>query len=201
MKKVFIATLLLAGISLASLAQVKDNPKRSDRKHPAKELNLTEEQQQKMKELRKDFREKSSEMAQEHRNAMKQILTPEQQSKWEEMQKNRPNRMQRGEMANKNRHNKDFRKGGMHHRHDGRKGDFARHGNRHFGKRNLSDETLSQLDKLEDNFFQQKQTIKKSRIAPEEQKRQLSELRTKYRTERMQLIKDSQKQPENDTNS
>jgi Spy/CpxP family protein refolding chaperone len=58
--------------------------KRSDR---MKDLNLTDEQKQRIKALNEDFREKSRELAKQHREELNKVYTPEQQTKLKEFRK------------------------------------------------------------------------------------------------------------------
>lgn len=69
------------------------------------------------------------------------------------------------------------------------------HGNKDFGKRNmkLDNETLAKLDSLEDQFYAEKQSIKKSRIAPDEQNRRIQELRGKFSADKRELLKEARK--------
>ena len=50
-----------------------------------KDLNLTDDQKQKIKALNDTYRDKSKEMAQQHRDAVNNIYTPEQQAKIKDM--------------------------------------------------------------------------------------------------------------------
>jgi len=59
---------------------------RGDRK---KDLNLTDDQKQKMKALNEEYRTKNKELAEQRREALNKIYTPEQQSKMKEMREGR----------------------------------------------------------------------------------------------------------------
>lgn len=183
MKKVIITMALLTGIVTISSAQVKENNKRSDRKNLKTELNLTDEQCQKMQELNQDLRSKRKELTKQHQEAMNQILTPEQQTKLNEVKKERPRHTaKRG----------DLRKGQNRKNHERRSRQFA-HKNREKSSFNLDEITISKLDSLEDQFFKEKQDIKKRKISSEEQQKQISELRKKYRNERREIVRESYK--------
>lgn len=53
-----------------------------------KDLNLTDDQKQKIKALNDDFRIKSGELSKQHREEMNKVYTPEQRTKLDEMRKN-----------------------------------------------------------------------------------------------------------------
>lgn len=189
MKKVFI-TLLLASFSLASFAQVKNERPKHDRKNPKSELNLTEEQKQQMKELRENFQAKRKQLFQDQQTAMKQILTPEQQSKWEEMQKNRSN-FAKEDKFNKNREGKH---------HPRRHKNFSHHGKRDHGKM-LDEATRSKLNDLRAQFNKEKDAIKNNPSSIEQQKKQMDELKNKFRSERQTIIKEAKEKTANEKKS
>lgn len=58
---------------------------RTHRADRMKDLNLSEDQKQKIKALNEDFRTKNKEIAQQHRDALSKIYTPEQQAKIKDM--------------------------------------------------------------------------------------------------------------------
>lgn len=59
----------------------QDMKMRAHRGDRMKDLNLTDEQKQKIKALNEDYRAKNKEIAQQHREALNNIYTPEQQAK------------------------------------------------------------------------------------------------------------------------
>jgi len=63
----------------------KDMPKQRDH---MKDLNLSDDQKQKIKALNEDFRTKSRELSKQHREELGKVYTPEQQAKLDEMRKN-----------------------------------------------------------------------------------------------------------------
>lgn len=68
-----------------------DMPKRGNmaqRGDHMKDLNLTDDQKQKIKALNDDFRTKSKELSQQHREELNKVYTPEQRAKLDEMKKN-----------------------------------------------------------------------------------------------------------------
>ena len=160
----------------------KDRPKRevasneTVRKHKSemknyrqnrmKDLNLTDEQVGKIKELNKQFAANNKEMAQERRNKMNEILTPEQQAKMKE--------------SNKNLH-KDIKNG---HRKFSDK-------NRHDKRVKLDSESAEKMKTLREEYKKELSAIEKSRIAPEQQEKQKTELKAKFREEVRQLHKDA----------
>lgn len=113
MKKLFLSLIILASVSLTAFSQKSEN-RRGNRQNAAKELNLTEDQQQKMKSINEDFKSKidalkadqslSKEAKQDKmkelfgtkRTEMQALLTPEQQTKMKEMREKRKNMPRRG---------------------------------------------------------------------------------------------------------
>lgn len=116
MRKVVLAVAIVATMSLSVFANTsKDKRSDRDRKSPMTELNLSAEQQTKMKALKEDHRTKRSELRENHKKEMQALLTPEQQSKWKEMHENK--------MKNKGR--KDFAKKGDKGKKEDRRGKHA----------------------------------------------------------------------------
>lgn len=139
------------------------------------ELNLTTEQQEKMKALNADFKTKSDalrsqqrDLRKSHRADVMAILTPEQQAKWQERVGKRSKSENRGE--------KNF----------GRKGKG--------GKQMNLDATTAKLEGLKSNFMKEKKAVEMSRIAPEVQKERIQGLKQKYRTDRREIIKEARLQ-------
>lgn len=168
MKKIVLSLAILGSISLSTFAgTVKDKHQGCDRKFPMKELNLSAEQQEKMKSLREDYKTKQRELADNHRKEVQQVLTPEQQSKMKELRESRK---------------KD--------KHSGRK-DFSNKGRRGHKDMKLDDKTIAKLDVLKENFVKEKKAVELSRIAPEAQKQRVVQLKDKYRTDRRAIIKEA----------
>lgn len=145
----------------ASANNKKGNRNVKSAKKPMDSLNLTDEQKEKMKVLNEDFRTKSQELRKQHREAINQILTPQQQAQLKEM-------------------NGRFEKRGMKH---------PPHGRQMKGMRGQLDSlSIAKLDSLRQDFDTKKKAIQMSRVAPEEQTRQLGELRKQFRTDRRAVI-------------
>jgi len=142
-----------------SMRDKKEMPKHGDR---MKDLNLTDEQKQKIKALNEDFKIKSRDLSKQHRESLDKVYTPEQKSKLDQMRKS---------------FNKDHKFS-----HKGKRGDFK-----------LDEAGRAKLKDLRENFLKEKKAVELSRIAPDAQKQKIKELTTKYKEERMQVIKDSRK--------
>lgn len=177
MKKVFLLTILALSVSYGAYAMPQ---KKGERRHSVnrimKQLDLTGEQQTKMKSLRKDFRAKletvdkdptltrearrlkRGEIRQSQRDSVVSILTAEQQAKRKDIQT-------RG-----HRNRKGY-------------GNSSRHDASRFGA-----ETGAKLDSLRVGFRKQVRSVKMSRIAPEMQKKRIEDLTIDYRKERKQII-------------
>jgi Spy/CpxP family protein refolding chaperone len=61
-----------------------------DHGNHTKDLNLTDEQKQKIKTLNENYRTKTKELARQHRDDLNEIYTPEQQAKLKDMRKDFP---------------------------------------------------------------------------------------------------------------
>lgn len=141
----------------------QDMKMKAQRGNRMKDLNLTDDQKQKMKALNDEYRTKNKEMAQQHREALNKLYTPEQQAKMKEMREKRT---------------------------ENRK--FAFHGKK--GMRGKLDEvSAAKLKTLKENFDKEKKAVELSRIAPDAQKKKMSELRNNFRKERRQIITDARK--------
>ncbi|NDW09480.1 Spy/CpxP family protein refolding chaperone [Dysgonomonas sp. 520] len=181
MKKLFLFALIASVISVGSIAaQGNTKQKKGDgRRSVMKELNLTAEQQSKIEALNKDFKNKSDalktqrkDLAKSHRESINSILTPEQQSLLKDKRKDRSEKM-----AKKGKDHKKFAKG---------KGNKRPH-------MKLDEATRNQLRALKNNYIQEKSAIKRSRIAPEVQAKQLEAAKEKFRTDRREIIQKSLK--------
>lgn len=132
-----------------------------------KDLNLTDDQKQKIKALNEDFRTKSRELAKQHMEELNKVYTPEQQTKLKEFRK-------------------DFNK------EDGR---FVFNGRREMSK--LDEAGKTKLKSLYENFEKEKKAIELSRIAPDAQKQKIADLRQNFRKERLEIIKEARKTQNN----
>lgn len=179
MRKIFLTLALVFTISITAFANpAKDKKTPRGGGHFMKELNLTSEQQEQMKALRQDFQKKQKDLATSYNEDFQQILTPEQQIKLNELREKR--RSERG--AERHR--------------------MAHKGKKHRGaEKNLDKETVASLKSLKENYLQEKKMIEMSRIAPDVQKEQISELTKKYRTDKRELIHNAKKEGRTKSNS
>lgn len=125
MKKVFIALSLFTTISLATYAAPKKGKIDSDSRGKAmKELNLSANQESEIKSLNKEFsqkmetlrrdeslsreakKEQSKELRKARQQKMQAILTPEQQTKWKEIRKDKRSHQRNHRMHNRGGNNK-----------------------------------------------------------------------------------------------
>lgn len=178
MKKILLSLALLATVSVGVSAQAKSEArsKGADRSMFMKELNLTSEQQEKMKALSATFRTKNdelrgqqSDLRKSYQADIKAILTPEQQVKWQEMID------KRGKKGNKDG------------KHFGGKGKFRKH-------KNVDPATTTKLEGLKSGFEKEKAAIVSNNASSEAQNEQMKALRDKYRTERKQIIREARTQ-------
>ncbi len=130
-------------------------------------LNLTDAQKEKIKALNENYKAKSKELSQQHRDELNKVYTPEQQAQMQEMRK-------------------DF----------GKSKRFAHTGKRG-GVANLDEASKTKLKSLKENYLQEKKAIEMSRITQDAQKQKISALRKDFRKERRQIITDAQKIKEN----
>lgn len=153
MKKLFLSLIIFAGVSLTAFSQRTDGC-RNMAPMMAKELNLTEEQQQKMKSVDESFgskmqalrsdkslskdakREKMREMAASKRTEMQALLTPEQQAKMNEVCEKRKDMPRRGQ------------------------GQFAERPRKKANDLNLNDEQTSQMRSINESFRKQMQDLR-----------------------------------------
>lgn len=190
MKKILLSLALVASVSLGLSAQQKEGGRRGgERAKGLKELNLTAEQQAKMKVLSEDFKSKSeslrsqqTDLRKNHQAGVMAILTPEQQAKWQARVDKRAKTENRSK--NENRAGK----------HSGRKGKGGK-------KMNLDAATTAKLDDLKSNFVKEKKAVELSRIAPEAQKEKIQGLKEQYRKDRREVIKKARPQKAEKLNS
>lgn len=174
MKKILLSFGLIASVSLGLFAQPKEGGHRGgDRAKSLQELNLSSEQQDKIKTLSEDYKTKNTALRSQQRDLRKNhqanieaILTPEQQVKWQELTNKRTNRDHRGGKSL------------------GRRGKGGKH-------MKLDASAIAKLDDLRSNFEKEKKAVEMSRIAPEVQKERIRSLRDKYRTDKREIIKAS----------
>jgi Spy/CpxP family protein refolding chaperone len=127
------------------------------------ELNLTEDQKQKIKTVNENFRAKYKELADQRKAELDKIYTPEQQAKLKEMRKDFSDRKQ-GQRSDKNRKGKDLK---------------------------LDDASKDKLKALKEDFEKQKKAVELSRIAPDAQKQKIADLRKDYKEKRQAIIKEA----------
>lgn len=147
----------------------KGTKMRAQRGERMKDLNLTDDQKQKIKSLNEDFMTKNKELAQQHREALNKVYTPEQQAKLKEI---------RGNFTKDRKHS------------------FSHRGNKRNMNR-LDEASKAKLETLKENFEKEKKAIELSRIAPDAQKQKISDLRQNFRKERRQIITDARKNQDN----
>lgn len=136
-----------------------------------KDLNLTEDQQAKMKALKDKYADKSKALREERRTEFENILTAYQKAKLAEFRKDRPNRPNRM----------------MQHRPPmmGQKTCNV------VGNKELPQDVKLKLEELEANFVKERQAIRSTRITVAMQDKKIDELRTKYREDRRAIMKEA----------
>lgn len=168
MKRIVLSFAILATLSLSTFANnTRNKDSHRDRKNPMKELGLTTEQQEKLKDLNQDYRTKQKELADSHQADVNAILTPEQQEKLKEA-----------------RHSK-FKERRNNHK------NISHRGKRHHKEVKWDAETTNKLESLRENFRNDKKAIELTRVSPEEQQRRMEELRTKFKADRREIIKNA----------
>jgi len=172
MKKIFLAIALLIGISGTSMvnAQDKQSERNERRTKMHKELNLSTDQQTKMntlhdefsknmenlrndKSLDKDARDaKRGELMKNHQSKVKEILTPEQQAKFDKMQSEK-------KMKGNKRGERSFdRKKDSGNRMNMRGNDKQRN-ERSYSELNLSDTQKEKIQSLNKDFRSKRQEL------------------------------------------
>lgn len=174
MKKIFLIALIFSTVSLGAFARNGKGEGRrgGERSEMMKQLNLTEDQQAKLKSLNEDYknkkkalRDQEKELNQSHRNSIDQVLTAEQKAQLKDLRAEKRKDLKRDK--------KDFAKNKKHKRAK----DF-----------NLDEATKNKLTTLKENFKKEKQAVELSRIAPEMQTKKIQELRDKYRADRKEIV-------------
>lgn len=179
MKKLFTAAILLVGLSTATLAHASETKSgskketvRTERKKShfdkKNDLNLTEDQRNKMKELRQSYKADSDKLRASHNESVKAILTPEQREKWDNNQK------RRGEMRKHHAHNKGMQK--SHHMRGHRDMKF-------------DEATTEKLKALISNLKNDRKAIRDSELSRDEKNTKIRELNKQYRQQRSDIVK------------
>lgn len=128
-------------------------------------LNLSQEQRESLNKLNDDYGKQMKALRVEHDSAISNILNAEQKDILKaEMSKKRPDQV----------NNKG-----------------PRHGKKK-GHEKLDAATIEKLSALKENYKKEKRTIEMSRIAPEFQKQKIDELKTRYKNERQNILKEAQ---------
>lgn len=192
MKRIFLSLAILACISLTATVDAQNN-KRGQHRF-SKELNLTADQQQKIKSTNEEFGAKSkelraksglskeekqlkvNELREQHRLAVNNILTPEQQTKFKELQK---------------KSNKDFKRGKRSIVKHGRKGQDMKI-RAHRGDRmkdlNLTDDQKQKIKALNDTYRVKNKEIAQqhrealNNIYTPEQQAKIKDIRSDFRS-------------------
>ena len=141
-----------------------NGPRNPNMADPLKDLNLTEDQQKQIVSLNESYRDKTKADKQAHREAINNILTLEQRSQLASTQ-------EKG--CKMGKHGKQ-----MHKHHKGSVND---------------PETNQKLEALKVDFLEKKKAVEMSRIAPEEQTRQIDLLKKRYMEERIEIKKNAKK--------
>ncbi len=97
MKRIFLSLAILACISLTTTVVAQKNQRGQHRL--SKELNLTEDQQQKIKSMDEENQLKMNELKEQHHLAINNILTPEQQTKFKELREKRDKGAKEGDKS------------------------------------------------------------------------------------------------------
>lgn len=171
MKRVVLSLAIVAAMTMSVSAQnkqTKDRTGSEDRMMPMKQLNLTAEQEQQMKVLRETYQTNRKELNENYRKDMMKILTPEQQTKLQEMEKNKTDRSKINKEGKGNKSQK------------GKKG--------YRGNKNVDEATKTKLDSLRKDYTEKRSAILKSRIAPDVQKQQLEALDAQYKADRRAIL-------------
>lgn len=212
MKKIFLSLMLVAGLSLGLYASpAKGEGHRGGKLRGMKELNLSQEQQEQLKSIHKDFaskfkdlrednsiskdvkREKAKELVAAKQDRVKGILTPEQQSKWEKSKE------QRNKFAQKD-DRKKFRK---EHRSDARKGDRnnQRKGKDRMAFLDLNSEQKTKIDALDKDFKEKTKALRSEQALSKEAKREkYQELAKAHKAEVSSILTAEQKAKMKDRN-
>lgn len=191
MRKIFLSLILFAGISFAVSASPDRDGKHRRGTHAGmmKDLNLSAEQQEQIKTINKDFRsklealredksltkdtrrERMKELSDSKREKVQALLTPEQQTKWNERSK----------------------KGFDGHR-QGRK-DFAQRGDRKRMDLNLSDEQRVQMKSFRQDFGKKMQALKEDKSLNQESRREkMKDLRSSFHKDIQSILTPEQQQ-------
>lgn len=166
MKRIVLSLAVVVAMTMSISAQdkqTKEKSNRLDRPMPLKELNLTAEQEQQMKSLHESYLANKKELNENYQKDVMKILTPEQQSKWEKIEKSKL------EKGKKNR-KKDTKS------------------KKRSNNKGIDKATKDKLNALKSDYEAKKSAIEKTRIAPEVQKQQLQELEKQYKADRYSIL-------------
>ena len=203
MKRIFTGALTLLLFAGAAQAQTKDSVRhhRGGREHVAKQLNLTADQQEKLKAIRKSQHEemkalkentsltaeqqkaKRAELHKKYADQSTAIYTPAQK---EQMEKMKAEWKAKGKEAKKGA-KRDAKKGEGHKHGKGSKahrkgGDFAK-------DLNLSDAQKSQVAKLRSDFKAQFESVRNDKSLSEEQKKaKMKSLKEEQKTQMKSIL-------------
>ncbi|MEN9918185.1 MAG: hypothetical protein RL662_621 [Bacteroidota bacterium] len=182
MKKIFLALIVVASLSLTVSASPNRDGRQGKRNNRmVEQLDLSTEQQTQLKTLNEGLRAKRETLKDDpsltretkrkmmaearttHRAEVKSILTPEQNAKWGEKKSE----------DKRSKENKNRKKRG--------------------NKQQWDSETTAKLDALKENFDSQKKSIEMSRIAPDAQKERIKTLEGQYREDRKKITREAKK--------
>jgi len=184
MRKLFLSLIIFATVSFGAFASPQKGDKhKGDGTRVYKELNLSSEQQEKVKSINKDFkakfdalkedkslaketkREKMKELAESKRNQFQAVLTPDQQSKLSELRNTKMQPHKQGR--------KDFDKGGRNHMKD----------------LNLSEDQKTKMQSLKKDFRSKMQALKDdSSLTKEARAEKRKELAQSHKSEMQSLL-------------
>lgn len=160
-------TLLVAVSLSASATSMMKERKRGSNRPNLEKLNLTEDQKLKLSDIDKNYKEKENALHEQRRALHKQkrdemvsLLTPEQQAAWTKETAKREHRY----------------KGHTHNR-------------GHKSMANLDTTTKAKLDERRAQLDKDVNTVKMTRVAPEEQNRRIRELKQAYRKDKREIIR------------
>lgn len=139
MKRIFLSLAILACISLTATVVAQKNQRGQHRL--SEELNLTEDQQQKIKSMDEENQLKMNELKEQHHLAVNDILTPEQQAKFKELKEQKDKGVKEGKRSMA----KHGRKGGRDMR-------MKAHRDDRMKDLNLTEDQKQKINALDDTF-------------------------------------------------
>jgi hypothetical protein len=205
MKKIFLSLMLIAGLSLGIYASpARGEGHRGGKLRGMKELNLSQEQQEQLKSIHKDFaskfkdlrednsiskevkQEKVKELVAAKQDRVKGILTPEQQSKWEKSKEQRTKFTQKDGR-------KKFRKEHRSHAYKGERNNH-RKGKDRMASLDLNTDQKIKIDALDKDFKEKAQALKNEQALSKEAKREkYKELAKAHKAEVSSILTAEQK--------